>query len=292
MADYIYLSYEDRLLPDRFPGSVPYGVDLWREYMGRLVSGGERPEGSPQQRASILAELQQLSADPFPYSGDRPADELTLLLLQARLRQAAKTRPPPNCPCLFISHRQSDVLYALRVAHLAACNGFDYWLDVLDPGLNLLAANPMIPPRLVPLLTACIIEMALINCTHVLACMTPRSRGSLWIPYEYGRITEIPGLFRRSCAWQHPQLAVADYPEYMFLGVTTRTEADIIAWLRSEFPNGRQSGCGGDLYRVQAPTELDKIDEERQHEFDAWLDAGMPLKEDVTVLPVFRFKPR
>ena len=307
MADYLYLDYEDQPLVDRFPATGTSGSSVWRRlipFLVRLFEAGENDSFDAELRPIILRELQELfGAGPFESVPPRPTAELVLLLLQAQLRQeAAKTLLTARCPCLFISHRRSDSVYALRVAQVAASNGFDYWLDVLDPGLKLLAANPMIPQWLVPLLTACIIEMALINCTHVLACMTPGSRGSLWIPYEYGRITEIPGLFRRSCAWQHPQLAAADYPEYMFLGVTTRAETEIIAWLRSEYsiglksggqqPGGRQPGCGGDPYRVQAPTELEKIDEAQQHEFDAWLDAGMPLKKDITVLPVFRFKPR
>jgi hypothetical protein len=41
-----------------------------------------------------------------------------------------------------------------------------------------------------PFQTACVIEMALLNCTHVVALVTPESVPSRWIPYEYGNVKE------------------------------------------------------------------------------------------------------
>jgi hypothetical protein len=299
MADYVYLYYEQQSLVDRFPQPGVYGIDLWRRYTTFLIRLlGERDNAvfEAELRTIVLRELEE-GAGPGPSgtggTGEtRPTDELVLVLLQSLLRRSVNTIPATRCPCVFISHRQPDTLYALRIAQLAARNGFDYWVDILDPALKLLTANPMIPQCLVPLLTACIIEMALINCTHVLACMTPQSRGSLWMPYEYGRITEIPGLYRRSCAWQHPLLAVADYPEYMYLGVTARTEPEIEAWLQAERPIGGGWGCGEDRHGVEVMTELEKLTEEENQQFEAWLAAGMPLTEDVTLLPVIKLKPR
>ena len=124
---------------------------------------------------------------------NRTTEELIAILLLTRLRKFYDPLPKNNCPRLFVSHRKADKDCALRIAEIAAQNGFAYWVDVLDPDLQALSKST-IAGSLIPLVTACIIEMALINCTHVIACMTPHSRGTLWIPYEYGRITELPGL--------------------------------------------------------------------------------------------------
>ncbi len=159
--------------------------------------------------------------------------EESLMLLLAGLTQVRSElrRQPPlsdlrrmQCPRLFISHRQADVAPALRIAWLANDAGFEYWLDVLDPTLK--AAKPASS-----LLTAAIIEMALLNCTHVIAVMTPATRGSLWLPYEYGRVKEdLPFSLDAAC-WLHPKLSPQDFPEYLVLGAQTRSEKSVKRWL-------------------------------------------------------------
>ena len=85
--------------------------------------------------------------------------------------------------------------YAERIAWLASRKaGLEYWLDVHDPVLRL--ASAALPPgRPVYAITvAGIIEMALLNCTHVIAAHTPPPntswRPSQWIPYELARRQE------------------------------------------------------------------------------------------------------
>jgi len=64
-----------------------------------------------------------------------------------------------NCPRLFISHRQDDCVWALRVAKLCSDVGFYYWLDVLDPNLAWLGVNGSGTPYQMAIATAAIIEM-------------------------------------------------------------------------------------------------------------------------------------
>jgi|SRR6185312_6460036 len=133
---------------------------------------------------------------------------------------------PPRRRCVFISHRSTDVAKAERVACLADERGWDVWLDVLDPHLawaNRLPAGP-----LKSLLIAAIIEIGLLNATHVIALLTPASRRSRWIPYEFGR-AKSRQLSSFQCA-SYVDAAVAA-PEYTLLGMTLASEPDICGWL-------------------------------------------------------------
>lgn len=68
--------------------------------------------------------------------------------------------------------------------------------------------------------------MGLANSTHVMAVMTQYTKGSEWVPYEYGRVRQ-PG---NTACWQHPHHAFT-LPDYMLLGETTQYESDINQWL-------------------------------------------------------------
>jgi hypothetical protein len=213
MADYVYLEYEQLSLVDRFPESGTIGVADWRTYTRYLIgllAETETDSYDTSIRPGIMKQLEDLSgAGPSEAFPSRPTAELVLLLLLARLRLPGTiVQRGRRCPRLFVSHRQPDVLYALRVAYLAGRNGFDYWVDTLP----------------------------------------------------------------------------------LYLGATTKTEAEIEAWLRSEVPVPALPDCGGTSHPVVAPVELDQIDEAEKRKFEAWLDAGMPLEEDVNTLPLIRFK--
>lgn len=142
----------------------------------------------------------------------------------------------PVRPRVFVSHRQVDIKPALRIAYLACQEGFDYWLDVLDPTLKVpLPVGIKMPGSLwKALATAAIIEMGLLNSTHVIAVLTRNSNGSQWIPYEYGRVKEPTPISLQAGSWVDGTVDIADLPEYLYLGVITTTEAELRAWLRSE----------------------------------------------------------
>lgn len=158
------------------------------------------------------------------------SDELQLSLINLRESLRAKNRFNPSKPCkrVFISHRQADWPYAERIAWLANKNKWEYWLDVHDHALIGLNGVP-IPEPIKSITIAGIIEMALINCTHVLAVMTPSTSGSQWVPYEYGRVAGIPGSYE-ACCWQHPNLH--DLPGYLYLRPIHKNENAIERWFQ------------------------------------------------------------
>lgn len=164
---------------------------------------------------------------------DSLPQENALQKLFLNLKNIAPMAPRRLCPRyrVFVSHRQCDKDYALRIANIANDQGFEFWLDILDPHLSSLPKG--ISPQTLALLTACIIEMGLVNSTHVLAVMTPNTRGSEWLPYEYGRIRQASGLVNTGC-WQYQPLGhTLTLPDYMLLGEINDSEADIENWLDS-----------------------------------------------------------
>jgi hypothetical protein len=166
-----------------------------------------------------------------------------------QIRQAPKKKDTAPCPRVFVSHRQADDAWALRIAWLAWDEGFDYWLDVihLDPERNQQVAT--LEQKLGralsdferSILTAAIIEMALLNCTHVLAVMTDKTKGSQWVPYEYGRTKDAtPISIQASCWWDSTTLQNSKPPEYLYLGPIHGNESAIRSWLygqKQQYPN-------------------------------------------------------
>jgi hypothetical protein len=171
--DYRWFEFVEQPLPQRFPRDWLWlaGADEWAESIGRL----------PDMR---------------PEAGREWLD---------RIRRARK--PPARCPRIFVSHRQADQDAALRLAWLAQDQGWGYWLDIVDlrPASQQLAAltawlgRPPTPLEL-SIFTAALIEMGLLNCTHVIAALTGNTKGSQWVPYEYGRLktaTLVATMWRR-----------------------------------------------------------------------------------------------
>lgn len=146
-------------------------------------------------------------------------------------------------PRLFVSHRQIDVKEALQVAWLADQEGFEFWVDVLDPNLGRLQALlgiGVLSLRQTGAAIASVIEMGLINSTHVLAVITSNTQGSQWVPYEYGRVKNSGGpVSLQVGCWVDPGLTMP-LPEYLHLGAVTRSETDLRTWLRNEFTNWAQ----------------------------------------------------
>ena len=114
-----------------------------------------------------------------------PSDAWRTAYLELRRRHDARSPSTPSlrCPRALHSHRQKDAVLARRVAWLAAKARFQFWLDDLDPHLALVPALRLNPNLEALLIIACLIEIALLNCSHVLAVITPRTRGSMWVPY-------------------------------------------------------------------------------------------------------------
>jgi hypothetical protein len=160
-----------------------------------------------------------------------PADAWPFLQDIRRVRHSIG---PRRCPRLFVSHRQGDESFALRVAWCANQENVEYWIDVLNLPPNLVQGPQALAPVQQIILLAAIIEMALINCTHVTAVMTPATAPSRWVPYEYGRIKdETPAHLTASC-WRHPNVGDRDLPEYTHLAPIFTNEPDLRQWLHNE----------------------------------------------------------
>jgi hypothetical protein len=143
-------------------------------------------------------------------------------------------------PRVFVSHRMVDVAYAERIAWLASQKaGLEYWLDVHDPVLRL-AGRALPAGHVVYAITiAAIIEMALLNCTHVIAAHAPAPtntswRPSQWIPYELARAKARSVISRQTAGWFHSQVhPPQSRGEYVLLADLCGSDADVEQWLLS-----------------------------------------------------------
>ena len=209
MANYDWREYRDRSWFARFPEGVR-GYTVWRERQFRT--------------------------------------QLDLRTMETDIKRAReRTTAAPSQPCVFVSHRRSDEAQARRVAFLACQEGFDYWLDVVDPNLSGVTGVTISSEEQKAAAVAAIIEMALLNSTHVVAVMTANTRGSEWVPYEYGRVKapQLPISLQAAC-WADPRIGW-DLPGYLYLGEIHRSESDVRQWLRTELqkqPRKRIGPCG------------------------------------------------
>jgi TIR domain len=139
-------------------------------------------------------------------------------------------------PRVFVSHRQPDGKIAEQIAWQASQAGKDYWLDLHDAHLQW--ANQAIPQNhpLYGLIIAAIIEMALLNCTHVIATHTKNSLGSKWIPYELARAKGRNVVSGQAAGWFDPAWFPHNRPyesqgEYVVLAKILHKRAEVDHWL-------------------------------------------------------------
>lgn len=183
--------------PGRYDGDDIAGVDLWRMLLDGLFGG--RPD------AAFAVFLERIQERP-----DRPR----------------------TAPRVFVSHRQADAAWGERIAWLASHEaGLDYWLDVHDPLLKI-AGRTLSPtdPRYGYVIAA-IIEMALLNCTHVIAAHTPNSAGSKWIPYELGRVKSRKIFSGQAAGWFQTGIQPQGCGEYVLLAEILPSDVDVEQWL-------------------------------------------------------------
>jgi hypothetical protein len=131
----------------------------------------------------------------------------------------------------------------MRLAWLAQNAGWSYWLDIIDlasapaqlAALARWLGRPLTPLQ-IAIFTASLIEMGLLNCTHVIAAMTGNTKGSQWVPYEYGRIKEASRVVMNAASWWDSTTIAKkeDLPEYLHLSPILEKETAISAWLGAE----------------------------------------------------------
>jgi len=139
----------------------------------------------------------------------------------------SRRRPAKKQVTVFISHRQNDVALARKAAERLRRRGFDAWLDVEDPTLSQLSGPQHVRNLVTFLVTAVIIEIALINSTHVLALFTTNTKGTMWVPYEYGRIKR-DNIFARQAGSLY--LSGPPVPDYTLLGTQLRNMSELNNW--------------------------------------------------------------
>ena len=129
-------------------------------------------------------------------------------------------------PRFFISHKREDLPLARSVARRVSQAGFHYWLDAEDPDLQALGMSEEDEGIAI----ASVIEMALINSTHVIAITTKISLGSQWIPYEYGRVREDSLFSVVAASFLDSDITPEELPEYRHLGATIEDESMVVPW--------------------------------------------------------------
>jgi len=163
----------------------------------------------------------------------------------------------PTRKRIFISHRMGAAPWAERVAWLASQSaGLEYWLDVHDPVLRLAGVTLQPGTPLYAVTIAAIIEMALLNCTHVIAMHTPPPthtswRPSQWIPYELGRAKGRSVFSTQAAGWFHPLVHPPESRgEYVMLAHRCASDVAVEQWLMGQGnPNARSNPHARKPYR-------------------------------------------
>lgn len=197
-------------LERRFPEGAA-GYNEWRTFIGRmldLIQSGLNPE-SPE----AFFRLHEL--------------------FDGYARALDAVQPQVIECCVFVSHKRCDIAIAERIAWVAVANGFDYWLDVHDPILPMIAGAD-IPSPFKETIIAAIVEMALLNATHLIAIHTPQSHSSLWVPYEIGRAKSRDIWSAQVSGWFQPGKVAPTVGEYTWLTERLGSRAEIERWLRAQ----------------------------------------------------------
>jgi len=206
MTSYYCYDEQENYRINRFPDGT-IGLAEWQQLIGQLNQLEEPAEDDYQDPLFALRELHRVR-------------EQNLQL---------------RCPRVFISHRRCDKNEALRVAWLANAEKFDYWLDILDPNIAAASLSPNLSAYQQAVLLAAIIEMALLNCTHVLAVMTKNVPGTMWMPYEYGRVKDSELTSVRIAGWFDQSWHLSNVPEYVHLGQKLFDDPAVRKWLENQF---------------------------------------------------------
>lgn len=178
--------------------------------------------------------------DRFPREAQGYA-ELSDWLREAKEDWDPPTRVEPPRPRIFVSHKKDDEDLAEDVAQAADAAGFWVWFDALDPGLaavQQLVAQATLPPgsAVFARAIAALVEMGLLNSTHIVVVYTNNTRASRWVPYELGRAKQhFAVLARNAClAIERASVNVHDtrqLAEFYHLVDQVATRRELDTWL-------------------------------------------------------------
>lgn len=197
-------------------------------------SSGSRP--SPNDFVNRFAERDVIGGERFGevFLGvlESGGGFLDLPLFDELWQESRRSLRRREKPRLFVSHQRLDTTRAREIAGIAREHGFDIWLDVLDPLLPQEWVDGPDRKNEEAASAAAIIEIALLNCTHVLAIYTRHAGSSRWVPYEYGRVKDERVFSSQASA--RTDLPDASLPEYLFLGSILRSDESFRGWLDDE----------------------------------------------------------
>jgi len=181
-------------------------LEIQSRYMASYFPTGARGAGLLSKRSSDHSGLSEfaesLSAETLAQMATDPPTAEVFQKKEKRI--------------VFLSHRTADRGLAEDLAkEIVRRTRFQVWLDIWDPTLSGLPALNL-THRQKALLIAHTIEMGLLNSDGVIALITKDSKGSDWIPYEYGRIKEYTVFASKAAAAS--RVPVTALPEYMLLG--------------------------------------------------------------------------
>jgi hypothetical protein len=204
-----------RYSPIDVRGQPINGFEAWAVYVPRLLAECDKFPPPPGLIDDLLA-----IADEFYAAVDRSFP------------------PSPSRPdCVFVSHQRLDTRRGERVACLVEDHGLDAWLDVHDPTLTHVNASLCGPLR--SILIAFIVEMALLNSTHVIALHTTHSVSSRWVPYELARAKARGLTSLQAAGWFEPGQTPQTCGDYVQLAVMTHDEPQVVDWIRKQIPGAK-----------------------------------------------------
>jgi hypothetical protein len=211
---------EEQALEHRFDGRITedrpiLGAEAWTTFIG-LIEQQRAVREEPVNEDNLISAFQgflvAIDSEGSNSSGD-----------------AASTHP-----LVFVSHQRSDIAEAERIAKLACDESIDYWLDIHDPVLKFATQTIRPSDARYPFIIAAIIEMALLNCSHLIAVHTTNSLASKWVPYELGRVRSRKIQSANAGGWFHPNLLPRQCGDYVHLcRMAQGGENDVSRWLHS-----------------------------------------------------------
>jgi hypothetical protein len=128
--------------------------------------------------------------------------------------------------CVFISHQFADTSLAVEVGDQLKALEIDIWLDAEDAASQT-AAEAGDDEKL-----AQAIEWGLTNCTHLLALISPKTKGSWWVPFEVGSVR---GRGKPFAFFVHKD--VTPLPAWLALGRKLLDQMDFYKWAAELSPN-------------------------------------------------------
>jgi len=218
MTNFVFKDADDIDLRYRFPETVA-GYEQWLLLIALIVDATERlgPEGQAFD-TEVLDALSNFIAE-----------------IDGRYRTRNTKKVPKTCR-VFVSHQKANHKEAEAVAWHAHQAGFEYWLDTHDRGLKIANTAPLTATAKAVMIAA-IIEMGLLNCSHLCAIRTAKTAVSAWVPYEYGR-SKARGIHSRQVAtWFETGVGFGP-ADYLRLGSCLYSTGDVQTWLKTQAGKG------------------------------------------------------